>query len=234
MFPTGHLAAVWGGGYRKIFVNGSLYASEVRTGAVNLTNSALVFGARDNSGNYNSSSPNIGNYASVWLDDVRFYDAYLSDTEVEQIYGGGLGDVGQPWIVVNSPTAATAATGMVFTYQISATNGPTSFSLGESPSWMSVNSATGEVSGTPTAGGVFTFKVGASNANGTAFKEIAVTVGDNAPFEYSMELTPAYAGVTRSATDSEASVSSSTPAHTSYNISKVFDQDKATSERTVG
>jgi hypothetical protein len=65
---------------------------------------------------------------------------------------------------------------------------------------MSVNTATGEVSGTPTAGGVFTFKVGASNANGTAFREVAVTIGDNAPFEYSMELTTDFAGMSRSAT----------------------------------
>jgi hypothetical protein len=223
-----HIAAVWGGGYRKIFVNGALEASEIRNGGVNVTNSALVFGAKDNSGDYNSASPNIGNYASIWLDDVRFYNAYLSDTEVEQIYGGGMGDIGQPWIVVNSPTAATAATGMVFTYQITATNGPTSFSLGDAPSWLNVNSSTGEVSGTPTAGGVITFKVGATNANGTDFKQVAVTIGDNAPFEYSMELTTDYAGVSRSATTAEASISSSTPGHASYNLSKVFDQDKST------
>ena len=54
------------------------------------------------------------------------------------------------------------------------------------------------VSGTPTAGGVF--KVGASNANGTAFQSVSVSVGDNAPFEYSMELTTNFAGMTRSAT----------------------------------
>ena len=149
MFPTGRTSLLFG---VVDIVKFSLMVPSmpVRLGRVRstLTNSALVFGAKDNSGNYNSSSPNIGSYASVWLDDVRFYDAYLTDTEVEQIYGGGLGDVGQPWIVVNSPTAATAATGMVFTYQISATNLDPSFSLGESPSWMSVNSATGEVSGT--------------------------------------------------------------------------------------
>ena len=81
--------------------------------------------------------------------------------------------------------SATAATGMAFTYQITATNSPTSFSLADAPSWISVNAATGVVSGTPTAGGVVTFKVGASNANGTDFQEVSATVGDNAPFEYS-------------------------------------------------
>ncbi len=221
-----HIAAVWGGGYRKLYVNGEMLESEVRSGAINVTNSALIFGARDNSANYNPASPNIGNYANIWVDDVRFYNVFLSDTEVEQIYGGGMGDVGQPWISVTSATSATAATGMVFTYQITATNGPTSYSLSEAPSWMSVNTATGEVSGTPTTGGVFTFKIGASNANGTDFKAVAVTVGDNAPFEYSMELTTDFAGMSRSATNAEATVSSTTSAHSSYAISKVFDQDK--------
>ena len=116
---------------------------------------------------------------------------------------------------------------MAFTYQITAANTPTSYSLSDAPSWMSVNAATGVVSGTPIAGGVFSFKVGASNANGTAFQSVSVSVGDNAPFEYSMELTTNFAGMTRSATVAEATISSSTPAHNSYGLEKVFDQDKS-------
>ena len=96
---------------------------------INITNSALIFGARDNFGNYDPSSPNIGNYANIMLDDVRFYNAFLSDAEIAQIYGGGLGDVGQPWVTINSSATATAATGMAFTYQITATNTPTSYTI---------------------------------------------------------------------------------------------------------
>ena len=84
----------------------------------------LILGARDNSGNYNSGSRNIGNYGNVWLDDVRFYNVFLSNADIAQIYGGGMGDVGQPWIRVTSATSATAATGMAFTYQVTATNTP--------------------------------------------------------------------------------------------------------------
>ena len=112
-------------------------------------------------------------------------------------------------------------------HQITATNSPSQYSLSDAPGRMSVNAATGVVSGTPSAGGVFSFKVGASNANGTDFKTISVTVGDNAPYEYSMELTTDFAGMTRSATISEASISSSTAAHTDYGLEKVFDQDKS-------
>ncbi|OUV63921.1 MAG: hypothetical protein CBC82_03825, partial [Cellvibrionales bacterium TMED122] len=223
-----HLTGVWGGGKRKIFINGALSHSEDRSGAVNITDSALVFGARDDSGNYNPASPTITKYSNIWLDDVRFYNVFLSDSEVSRIYGGGLGDVGQPWINVTSATSATAATGMAFTYQITATNSPTTFSLADAPGWMSVNAATGVVSGTPTAGGVVTFKVGASNANGTDFQQVSVTIGDNAPFEYSLQLTTDLTGMSRSATLAEASISSTAPAHTTYALAKVFDQDKGT------
>ena len=79
-----------------MFVNGELIESEDRAGAVNVTNSALILGARDNSGNYNSGSRNIGNYASVWLDDVRFYNVFLSNADIAQIYGGGMGMLDSP------------------------------------------------------------------------------------------------------------------------------------------
>ena len=150
---------------------------------------------------------------------------FLSDSEISSIYGGGLGDVGQPWIKITSPSTATAATGMAFTYQITATNSPTNFSLADAPSWMSVNAATAWSRVHPLPGSVVTFKVGASNANGTDFQEVSATVGDNAPFEYSLQLTTDLTGMSRSATTAEASISSSAPSHTSYALAKAFDQD---------
>ena len=65
-----------------------------------------------------------------------------------------------------------------------------------------------------------TFKAGASNANGTGFKEVAVTIGDNAPFDYSMILTTDFAGMSRSATVADATISSTTPGHTSYALAR--------------
>jgi hypothetical protein len=84
------------------------------------------------------------------------------------------------------------------------------------------------VSGSPTAGGVVTFKVGATNANGTDFQQVSVTVGDNAPFEYSLQLSTDLIGMSRSATTAEASINSTTPSHTSYAFAQAFDQDKDT------
>ena len=55
-----HVVGVWGGGKRKTFINGTLAKSEDRSGAVNVTDSALIFGAKDNSGNYNPASPILG------------------------------------------------------------------------------------------------------------------------------------------------------------------------------
>ena len=104
-----YIAAVWGGGYRKIFVNGALEASEIRNGAVNVTNSALFSVPRTPP---EITTPPLRTSEVMEVSGLMTFAfiMHLSDTEVEQIYGGGMGDVGQPWIVVNSPTAATAAT----------------------------------------------------------------------------------------------------------------------------
>ena len=82
-----------------------------------MTNSALVFGARDNS-EIIIPPLQILVIMQVFGGRCSFLQCLLNNNEVEQIYGGGMGDVGQPWISVTSATSATAATGMIFTYQI--------------------------------------------------------------------------------------------------------------------
>ena len=136
-----HLAGVWGGGKLKIFANGELVASEDRSGAVSGPTRLSFSEPKIIPAITIRLLPILGiTQACGWM--ASFYSVFLSDTEVSSIYGGGLGGVGQPWITVNSSATATAATGMAFTYQITATNNPTSYSLADAPSWMSVNAAT--------------------------------------------------------------------------------------------
>ena len=59
-------------------------------------------------------------------------------------------------------------------------------------------------------------RVGASNANGTGFKEIAASIGDNAPFEYSMELTTDFVENGKISNSIRGNGYSPTPAHTNY------------------
>ncbi|MDC0157740.1 DUF2341 domain-containing protein, partial [Verrucomicrobia bacterium] len=221
-----HIVGTFGQGYRRGYVDGTMTGEEQRFGSVNMTGSQLVFGARDNSGNYNNGL-NIGNQANVWLDDVRYYNAPLTANEVSSIYGNGNGDVGQSWIQLTSPLAGQASTGFSFNYQITATNSPTAFYLVNAPSWLGLNQSTGVVSGVPTAGGIFTYRIGAANANGAEIKEFVLTVGDNSAFDYSLDLTTDFNGTFGKAdvTMLETGGLTGSSSHPSYPVSKAFDGD---------
>lgn len=70
--------------------------------------------------------------------------------------------------VINSGTVASGQVGANFAYTITATNTPSSFEVLGAPSWMTVNSATGAVAGTPTAPGSITVQLVAANSAGTS------------------------------------------------------------------
>ncbi|HTW02454.1 MAG TPA: putative Ig domain-containing protein [Streptosporangiaceae bacterium] len=75
-----------------------------------------------------------------------------------------------PAFVIDSPPA-TAAAGQLYDYTFTAsgTPAPTYALASGAPSWLSVNAATGEVSGTPPSGTTtFSYSVTAGNAAGTA------------------------------------------------------------------
>jgi len=55
--------------------------------------------------------------------------------------------------VITSATTASGQVGVAFTYQITASNNPTSFSATSLPAGLSVNASTGAISGTPAAAG---------------------------------------------------------------------------------
>ena len=81
---------------------------------------------------------------------------------------------------VPSITSAAQATGQVgnaFSYQITASNSPTSFGLtGTLPSGVIFDSSSGLISGTPSAAGSFSLTMSATNAQGTGTMALALTV----------------------------------------------------------
>lgn len=71
-----------------------------------------------------------------------------------------------PTPVITSPLTASGTVGQVFSYQITATESPTSFSAAPLPAGLSVNTTTGAITGTPTEMGVTNVAVNGTNANG--------------------------------------------------------------------
>ncbi len=95
--------------------------------------------------------------------------------------------VGSKILVINGPAddrplidSAATATGFVesvFSYQITATNDPTSFSLtGVLPVGLTFDSATGLISGTPSIVGASTVTLGATNGSGTGSQDLLLTI----------------------------------------------------------
>ena len=101
--------------------------------------------------------------------------------------GGGTGNatltltitVGAP--VITSATTASGTVGTAFSYQITATNTPTSYGATGLPAGLSVNSTDGLISGTPTAAGTSTVTLSATNGGGTGNATLTLTIAAGAP-----------------------------------------------------
>ncbi|HEY8937189.1 MAG TPA: LamG-like jellyroll fold domain-containing protein, partial [Cyclobacteriaceae bacterium] len=87
--------------------------------------------------------------------------------------------------VISSSLGASGSVGSAFSYTVTGTNAPVSFGATDLPDGLSINAATGVISGTPTAFGTSYTTITATNANGTASAvlkiEIANSVAPSAP-----------------------------------------------------
>ena len=87
-------------------------------------------------------------------------------------FGGG----SSPLPIVDCPGSANLAVGQAFSYQITSTGQPTSFSATGLSDGLSVNSKSGEISGVPTTAALCVASIYATNANGTGVKLLTLTV----------------------------------------------------------
>jgi uncharacterized protein YhjY with autotransporter beta-barrel domain len=83
--------------------------------------------------------------------------------------------------VVTSAGTAAGTGGQAFGYQIAATNIPTSFGASGLPAGVTVNTANGLISGTPTVTGTFNATVTATNGIGTGNRAVTITINLVAP-----------------------------------------------------
>jgi hypothetical protein len=132
--------------------------------------------------------PDIGGYGggSFFGDIVEIfvYDRILSTQEQGEVYGylgikyalpsSVVANVGSP--AITSGEFASGEVGQPFSFQITASNNPSSFGASGLPPGLSVSS-TGLISGTPTSGGDSTTNVTATNAAGSGSSLLFVTVG---------------------------------------------------------
>jgi hypothetical protein len=81
---------------------------------------------------------------------------------------------------ITSPSSATATVGTPFSYQITATNGPTSFDATGLPAGLSINTSSGLISGTPTTAGTSSVNLSATNAGGTGTATLTLTINPSA------------------------------------------------------
>jgi uncharacterized protein YhjY with autotransporter beta-barrel domain len=83
--------------------------------------------------------------------------------------------------VITSASTATGSGGSPFSYQITASNLPTSFSATGLPSGLAVNTTTGLISGTPSVNGTFNATISATNAAGTGSQALTITLTVTTP-----------------------------------------------------
>jgi hypothetical protein len=86
-----------------------------------------------------------------------------------------------PAPVITSASTAVGTVGVAFSYQIVATNNPTSYGASGLPAGLSVNTTTGRISGTPTTAASSNVNLSAVNAGGTGTAVLSLTINAGAP-----------------------------------------------------
>jgi len=77
---------------------------------------------------------------------------------------------------ISSPATASGTVGQAFSYQITASNSPTSFAAANLPAGLAINSATGRITGTPATAGTTNATLSATNTAGTGNATLAISI----------------------------------------------------------
>ena len=103
---------------------------------------------------------------------------YTPFTYPHPLVSGSGGTASSPAVVSG---ATSGAVGTAFRYQIVASNGPTSYGASGLPSGLTLNSANGVITGTPSTSGNYSVGVSASNASGSGSANVVIAITASAP-----------------------------------------------------
>jgi len=167
------------------------------TGTVHFTSSD---GAAALPGDYTFVSGDAGAKTfSATLNTAGTQSITATDTATASINGTQSGiTVNLPPPAITSPTTVTGVVNQPFSYTITAANNPTSFSATNLPPGLSVDTASGAIAGTPTAAGITSATISATNAHGTDSESLSINIGAQGPAITSMSASkdPMFAGDT--------------------------------------
>lgn len=119
--------------------------------------------------------------ASAQASHAGIYTVFVSNTAGSVTSTGATLTVNPLAPAISSATNITATVGQPFTYQITASGSPTGFGATGLPAGLTVNTASGGVSGTPTVAGNSSVTFSATNATGTGTATLSLTVNGIAP-----------------------------------------------------
>jgi hypothetical protein len=159
-----HIVSTYDGGTRKIYLDGTEVSSATASGAVASTAASLLLGASDM--NNTAGTIAAARHSGVKLDEVRFYSSGLTSSQVSALYNFGKGDIGNIGEFSTLPAKISGTKGTALSSTVTAGFPNAYYEAVNLTPGLGINSATGEISGTPTVGGVGSITVIAKNAAG--------------------------------------------------------------------
>ena len=120
--------------------------------------------------------------ATLTLPNVQTTDAGSYDVVISNASGSILSDsvlltvVNAAPIITNSPLTAAGTVGTPFSFTITASGSPSSYTASPVPAGLALNGTTGAITGTPTTVGTTSVLLGATNATGTGNATLTITV----------------------------------------------------------
>jgi len=135
------------------------------------TQSQTVAYASTQSGEFETKSLNFtgGTSATTIKIETTAKRAYIDDVTVTA-------EAPSSPPVITSPSTAGGIAGQAFSYQIAASNAPTSFGASNLPSWASINTTSGVISGANPTAGTNVVSISASNSFGIGSTNLAITI----------------------------------------------------------